>query len=322
MRDFVRRTWYLAGGLPLALGLAVVPLAVTIGPIPRAVVITVALVSGLWLYVVFVVLWSGAADRMMGAAAEQSTSDVLREASKRGWRSINGVQVDEGWDIDHVAVGPGGVLVVETKWSGHPWPINGYGPRFQESKMKNAGSQACSNANSLRDHLPGLDRSHIVPIGVFWSGAKKYGSGWIAGPDKRTVLVHGRSFREWLASLPEDVLDQPTMERAWSSLELIATGSRDAVTRTDTETIPSLRELGTQWGLLGPLGGLGAVVAFGLATLGHSEPLDLLVPATGICIGISGRRHRSVRGLATGWLVLSTPIFLALASAAVYDAIT
>jgi hypothetical protein len=171
--NYLRRTWYLGIGIVLVLGAAVIPLALTVGPTGRAIVLTTALVSGIWGYAMFVVLASGAANQIMGTSAEQSTSDALCDARRAGWRFVNGLQLEKGWDIDHVAVGPGGVLVIETKWSGQPWPINGYGRRYQESQVANAATQAASNANSIQQTLlTVLDRSAVIPAGVFWSEAK------------------------------------------------------------------------------------------------------------------------------------------------------
>ena len=66
-----------------------------------------------WLLWHQVVVESGSSTRDMGALAEQWTSNELRLLRDRGWRVINHV-VLRHWDIDHVAVGPGGVLVVQT----------------------------------------------------------------------------------------------------------------------------------------------------------------------------------------------------------------
>ena len=39
----------------------------------------------------------------------------------RGWHLVNGLQLRGDSDIDHLAFGPPGVFVVETKWSTEPW---------------------------------------------------------------------------------------------------------------------------------------------------------------------------------------------------------
>lgn len=48
-------------------------------------------------------------------------------------------------DRDHVVVGPGGVVLVETKWGGTPWDVNGGGVLFQralDQTARNAGQLA------------------------------------------------------------------------------------------------------------------------------------------------------------------------------------
>jgi hypothetical protein len=63
---------------------------------------------------------TGTASTMMGDTAEQWTAQELRPLSKDGWRLINhfGLTSD---DIDHLLIGPGGVFVLETKWSSTDW---------------------------------------------------------------------------------------------------------------------------------------------------------------------------------------------------------
>jgi len=66
-----------------------------------------------------VLLRSGAASLAMGEAGETRTAEELRRLHRRGWRVINRVVL--GWgDIDHVALGPGRV-VIETKWAADSW---------------------------------------------------------------------------------------------------------------------------------------------------------------------------------------------------------
>ena len=66
------------------------------------------------------VLFSGSGAATMGSVAEGWTDLELRRLHRKGWRHVNGVVIKAGLgDIDHVAVGPDGVIVVETKWRSH-----------------------------------------------------------------------------------------------------------------------------------------------------------------------------------------------------------
>jgi len=63
----------------------------------------------------WVTLVTGTAYRSMGATAEEWTASELRPLRRRRWRVANHVALGRP-DIDHVLVGPGGVIAVETKW--------------------------------------------------------------------------------------------------------------------------------------------------------------------------------------------------------------
>jgi Nuclease-related domain len=79
--------------------------------------------SGIWLTYVLFVLTGGVASRMAGILGEEWTSGELRTLAKRGWYVVNHVMLVHV-DIDHVVLGPGGFLAVETKyrsdWSNVP----------------------------------------------------------------------------------------------------------------------------------------------------------------------------------------------------------
>ncbi len=49
------------------------------------------------------------------------------------------------WDIDHVLIGPGGAVVVETKWSANPWVLDP-----PDERVRRAVRQAQGNARDLR----------------------------------------------------------------------------------------------------------------------------------------------------------------------------
>lgn len=65
------------------------------------------------------VLLSGTAPLMMGELAEQWTAQELRPLTKHGWRLVNHFGLGYGGQ-DHVLVGPGGVVLLETKSSATP----------------------------------------------------------------------------------------------------------------------------------------------------------------------------------------------------------
>jgi hypothetical protein len=49
-----------------------------------------------------------------GADAGANTAHELRRLHRAGWKSVHNLHFQSG-DVDHVAIGPGGVVVIETK---------------------------------------------------------------------------------------------------------------------------------------------------------------------------------------------------------------
>lgn len=58
----------------------------------------------------------GAARHEIAGYAEQWTENEIRKLRRSGWRIVNNIPF-EHCDVDHVAIGPAGVVVLETKWS-------------------------------------------------------------------------------------------------------------------------------------------------------------------------------------------------------------
>src|SRR4051812_48355601 len=104
---------------------------------------------------------SGPMARGMGATAETWTAAELRRLRRHGWRMINGL-VLPGRDVDHLLVGPTGVIVVETKWSSTDWHLTP-----ADENVLAAVEQVGANARSLR--LWETIKQSRLPITLSWS---------------------------------------------------------------------------------------------------------------------------------------------------------
>jgi hypothetical protein len=51
----------------------------------------------------------------LGAWGEEATAKVLRPLEQEGWRILHDLEHEQG-NIDHIAVGPGGVFLLNSKW--------------------------------------------------------------------------------------------------------------------------------------------------------------------------------------------------------------
>jgi hypothetical protein len=85
----------------------------------RGFIVGVGLTNAVWMVWSFVASRTGAIPRLNGALAEVWTSDNLKTL-RPAWSTIDGLTFGSPFDIDHVAWGPGGVFVLETKWSASP----------------------------------------------------------------------------------------------------------------------------------------------------------------------------------------------------------
>jgi len=294
--------------------LAFLPLALMLRSEARGAVIGGSAVSGIWLDVVGVLVLTGAASKMMGVSGEAMTVDDLRSLRRQGWRLVNGLKLDPRRDIDHVAVGPGGVLVVETKWSGNAWPLNGGGFQFMESTMKNAAERAADNAKDVANWL--TETVPLVPITsivVLWTGSDEGGTGWKTGRNGHTVLVHGPDLRRWLRTeLPQTGLAAESIEHIWALLDQRIEQQDRADAEAGVVVEPTLASLVKKW-LVQPA--VGFVVAayslLGLIRWGHDWRVSIIGTGIAVAMGLWAARFTPFRQMAFGWIGVSVGMALA-----------
>ncbi len=299
---------------------AATPLALTFEGAYRGAVYGAAAVSALWFDALMTILWSGAASQIMGVSGETATAHILRELEAKGWRLVNGVKL-EGWgDIDHVVIGPGGVLVIETKWSAYAWPLKGGGPTFMESELKNAALQAQRNTSAVKRWFSSVAPTiPITGVVVLWTGGKKHGSGFELserrGKDP-VVLVYGSSFRSWLAGeLWRYDVDAATVDRAWSHLVELVQRTDESDEYSGDNSPPTLRGLFVDWAIKPLVGFAIAAYAFSLTRFLHGWWLPLISAAIGIGLGWWALRVRALRRLALGWTATLGALFIVLLAA-------
>ena len=79
---------------------------------------------------------TGTAAVSMGSTAEQWTASELRPLRKQGWVLINRFLLDRGGDIDHLLIGPAGIVVAETKWRSSGWTLRPPAPEVREAMQR------------------------------------------------------------------------------------------------------------------------------------------------------------------------------------------
>jgi len=151
---------------------------------------------------------TGATYWFTGSEAEQWTGKELERLGP-GWRVLHGIPLTAGSDayqyevdVDHIAVGPTGVLVVETKYHSSALDL---GAERLEFQLKRDAEQANRNAqrvrNLLRDVVP---VAPVMPVLVYWGRlvASPVGDVRRLGP---VQVVHGRKAKQWIPV----VIDRP-----------------------------------------------------------------------------------------------------------------
>jgi hypothetical protein len=145
----------------------------------------------------------------VGAEGERRTEKCLERLRRQGWYVAHDLPNGDG-NIDHVAIGPGGVFLLDTKVWGGVVTIDDDGvptvtppdtPDEAWSKPELAGymrrvAMEYSNDLRKRTHI----RRWVQPVVVFWSpfdeGVKEAGG---------VIFVHGDKVVDWLQSLEKSM---------------------------------------------------------------------------------------------------------------------
>ncbi|MCY7365764.1 MAG: NERD domain-containing protein [Frankiaceae bacterium] len=143
-----------------------------------------------------------------GVFGEAEVARLLDVLDGAGWRVLNDRYKAAGSpvNIDHIVVGPPGVLVVDAKnWSGGPVRLDAQG-------MSHRGRRRDKELTSLRDAVQAVDahvrRAHSSAVTV---GALAFvGEGWSGEPvfHDGVVVMRADSLQRWLTSLPGNLTPQ------------------------------------------------------------------------------------------------------------------
>ena len=168
-----------------------------------------------------VVVLSGGVNWLTGAMAERSTGKLLA-ALGPDWKMVHNLIFEEGrppdtWvvDVDHVAIGPHGVLVMESKYSSQAIDIEA---THLTKQLRKDAAQVAQNANRVRRLLASKGLTvPVQPILVYW--------GWRIHATKtpiremgRVWVVMGAEADRWRSQLPAERIGRETEEAAWAAL--------------------------------------------------------------------------------------------------------
>jgi hypothetical protein len=305
-RAFLRRCWPVTLGIFVLTPALMLPAALLQHGSTRAAIIGASVATGFWLAIGLTTLVGGVGPTMMGAVAERWTASELRRLRRSGWRLINGLKLRPVADVDHIAVWPGGLLIVETKWAAEPWPLAVEGMAFMANRLKDAADQARRNCRDVRAHFKQeLAGTPVRTVLVLWSPSEiSDASEWI---DVESVaLVQGGSFGRWLKRLPtSDDLAAGDIERVWAALDrqVEIRDSRDAAMQASPA--PTVLQALWRWVVQPYLGAFVATYAFSTLVLTHDWRVEALGNGVALVLGLAALRIRPIRRFAIGWVAVS-----------------
>lgn len=294
-----QRSFVLANALALgALTAATVVLSAAIwflspgGPGARGFAAGLSLAATIGVLIHWVSIASGASQATMGQVAEEWTATELRRLRRKGWRTVNNVMF-RTWDVDHIAVGPDGVIVVETKWRSGEVDLDD-----PDNWLTAAAERLHRNERDVAGHLQWGARkdARITSVLVVW-GAEidQCGDEPIESSHGVNVLA-GRHLRRNLDELGDAHLTTDEINTIYDKL-LRQARSRD---QHPGSKKPTLRETANRWLWTIGAGLVGAMVALLALQLGWWFFGAAAVFAAG---GVLAARTPAWRAPGLAWLI-------------------
>lgn len=140
-----------------------------------------------------------------GAGAQRRTEAALAPLAQAGWSFVHGVPGPDG-TFDHIAVGPGGLILLQSMSPQGVVRMIGSEPVVELAADGRAAPQvqrlrptALIDATTVRERVQRIARRRmwVQAVVVLWS---EFPAGCVA--DGRCVYIHGSRLAEWMARRP------------------------------------------------------------------------------------------------------------------------
>ena len=267
-------------------------------------------VSTVLLLVLVIEQLPGTASIEMGADAEEWTIGELRPLQRAGWRILHRLSL-QTWDIDHVVVGPNGILAVATKWSSYGWKLDS-----PEDRLVRAIAQARRNANRLSQwhEVRAAGFTRVEPVVFAW-GRHSDKARSAAQPqviNGVTVVYGAKAAKAWRATLTatastEHSADQ--VEWLWDALDSHAR-VRDEHSHVDPPTSPRTFWY-VYWNAVSVIvAAAGGVLAAGILVRVSAWWVATISIAALFALGLATRRVQILRMASIGWLTAVAGTFV------------
>ncbi len=157
------------------------------------------------------VVFSGSLSWMLGGGAEKSTNEILESLGPE-WKIFSNIPFVEGptsgpWevDVDHVAVGPRGVLVVETKYTS---VVTSLDEERLGTRIRNDAAQAYRNSVKVGRVVQLMEVNiPIIPVLVYWGPGVRSSDESVRALGSVRVVAGARE-KEWMPNISSSRLDQ------------------------------------------------------------------------------------------------------------------
>jgi hypothetical protein len=168
----------------------------------------------------------GAFWRLQGADAEASTAAIFTSHRRKraGWEIRHGLLVNDH-EIDHVAVGPGGLLAIETKWIGAITTCELGPDGLVGHQGRDPISQARTSADKVRSLMRGATGGPSIAIDVnavlvLWGpGAPSLDEPAIR---REVTILRGNQRAHWRTLLDQTMLNPQTLSLVAAKIDAIA----------------------------------------------------------------------------------------------------
>jgi hypothetical protein len=259
--------------------------------------------SGAWAVLLAVTIFSGAGSQLAGTAAESWTASELRRMQRHGWRLVNGLRVRYDEDIDHVLVGPSGVLVVETKWSASSWTEDAFMAGSLQAAVKQAGQNRKTTAVLLQPSVPDSDVRALI---VLWSAVPFAAS--VPSPDPLVAVINGAKLRPWLEAHAEPAKPTVDADAAWRAVD--AQVRKRVELSDENKPRPTPGQAVWQKVALPLLAALAATYAFAATYVVAWRPLPYIEVAAALAAGALLLRLGRLRSAALGWTTMNCGLLI------------
>jgi hypothetical protein len=191
--------------VPAAAGLALVtPIVGLLDGPAQWTALGILAIAVVWGQLLSYLAWSRSqqlATVVVGRTAERTTADVLRPLRRQGWKVI----------ADQVAIGPGGVVVFESK--------------FRRTLTKDDLAWAATHVQRRQADvagalLPVLDGAPVVPVLVTWGADPDELPSYVDG----VALVQGEELAAWLEVFATERLSPTQVVTAWARMLTVREG--------------------------------------------------------------------------------------------------